>query len=163
MERTRPDSHYAIIPNRAHGYSISASGKLQNCALADTSNKVPGGGLLSTPEDLVRFALALRRGALLRASYVDLMFTPTYTRDHQRVNYALGWKVSSFDHHSVVWHDGGQQGVSTVLVLLPKERLSIALMCNLERVKLYDLAARIAHFMLDTPAPDETTARRRTQ
>ena len=61
MERTRPDDLASIVPNRAHGYAKLPSGELRNCDLADTSNKVPGGGIVSTAVDLGRFAVA--RGA----------------------------------------------------------------------------------------------------
>lgn len=158
MERTRQDHHYSIVPNRAHGYSLSSSGQLQNSALADTSNKVPGGGLLSTTDDLVRFALAFRRGALLRQAYVDMMMLPSRLKDGRKTNFGIGWKLTSVDGRKAVWHDGGQQGVSTMLLLLPHEGIVVSLMCNLERAPLPDTAARIAH-MLEDVHPQHDTSR----
>lgn len=158
MERTRQDHHYSLVPNRARGYSLSASGNLQNCALADTSNKVPGGGLLSTTEDLVRFALAFRRGALLRQAYVDMMMLPSRLHDGRKTNFGLGWKLTTVDGRKAIWHDGGQQGVSTMMLMLPYEGIVVALMCNLERVPLPDTAARIAH-MLEDVHPQHDTGR----
>ncbi|MCC6587822.1 MAG: beta-lactamase family protein [Bryobacterales bacterium] len=158
MERTRQDHHYSLVPNRAHGYSLSAGGQLQNSALADTSNKVSGGGLLSTAEDLVRFALAFRRGALLRQAYVDMMLLPARLKDGRKTNFGLGWKLTSVDGRKAIWHDGGQQGVSTMLLMLPHEGIVVSLMCNLERVPLPDTAARIAH-MLEDVHPQHDTSR----
>ena len=42
------DDGYAIIPHRSRGYELTADKQIRNCGLADTSNKVPGGGLIST-------------------------------------------------------------------------------------------------------------------
>lgn len=157
MERTRQDHLYSLVPNRAHGYTLTRAGVLQNCALADTSNKIPGGGLLSTPEDLVRFALAFRRGALLRNGYADMMMLPSKLKDGRATNLGLGWKLTAVDGRKAVWHDGGQQGVSTILLLLPKEGVAIALMCNLERAALRDLATRIADLLVDVVPQHDTT------
>ena len=81
MERMRADHVYALIPNRARGYAISGSGQVQNCNLADTSNKIPGGGLSSTAEDLVKFAIAMRKHTLLRHSTDEMMYSPQKLRD----------------------------------------------------------------------------------
>jgi len=143
MERMQADSVFAIIANRARGYRRYATGQLENCALADTSNKIPGGGLSSTSDDLVKFALAVRRGALLKPDSVERMFTRQKTRDGADAPYGLGWNVTTLDGRKMVLHSGGQQGTSTVLVLLPKEGVSVALMCNLERGNLSALAGQI--------------------
>jgi CubicO group peptidase (beta-lactamase class C family) len=52
MYRLQVDDVYTLIPNRAQGYQKSQSGQLRNSALADTSYKIPGGGFISTVEDL---------------------------------------------------------------------------------------------------------------
>jgi len=160
MERTRQDHLFSLVPNRARGYMLTRAGVLQNCALADTSNKVPGGGLLSTPEDLVRFSLAFRRGALLRTGYVDMMMLPSKLKDGRPTAMGLGWKLTTVDGRKAIWHDGGQQGVSTILMLLPKEGVSVALMCNLERAALRDLASRIANLLVGVVPQHDTSAAR---
>ena len=66
MESTRDDNSREIVANRTRWYSQSADGRIINAPLADTSNKVPGGGLVTTAEDLVRFAAAWEQGRLLK-------------------------------------------------------------------------------------------------
>lgn len=66
MEHARVDSVADIIPNRAQGYRITDKGVLTNSPLADNSYKVPGGGFVSTAEDLARFAVALQTDRLLK-------------------------------------------------------------------------------------------------
>ena len=63
MEWTRTDDVQAIIPNRARGYRLTGGGSLFNSPLSDTSNRVPGGGLVGTAEDVGRFASAFMAGS----------------------------------------------------------------------------------------------------
>jgi len=157
MEKTRQDHVFAIIPNRARGYAFSKTGQLQNCSLADTSNKIPGGGLISTAEDLARFALALRRGALVaRPANLEAMFTPQRLKDGKTHNYGLGWSLDKLDGRRLVAHTGGQQGVSTILLMLPKEGVVVSLMCNLELANLRELARRIARVLVEIPSSELT-------
>jgi len=150
MERTRPDSVADIIPDRAQGYRKNDSGELRNSALADTSNKVPGGGLVGTVEDLVRFALALQKGSLVSAETREAMWTAQKTRDGQQTSYGLGWQVQLTDGRKEVAHSGAQQRVSTLLYVLPEQRFAVALMANLEGVERRgELARKIAEIVLD--------------
>jgi len=135
MTATRDDSTFAVIPNRARGYARTESGELRNCDLADTSNKIPGGGMVSTAADLVRFALAVRNGKLLKRDTVDMMFTAQRTRTGQPTPYGLGWMIQELDKSKLVLHGGGQQGTSTLFAMLPKEGIAVALLCNLERAE----------------------------
>lgn len=146
--RIQPDDVFRIIPNRARGYRISPSGTIQNCALADTSNKIPGGGLLATAEDLVRFALALLEGRLLTPATLQQMFTPQKTRDGRSTGYGLGWYVTERDGKKWVWHSGSQPGTSTDLLLLPERGLVVAVLTNLERAPAHAIALRVAEQML---------------
>lgn len=152
MDTIRQDHVYAIVPNRARGYAISQRGQLQNCALADTSNKIPGGGMASTAEDLIRFAIAFRKGALVKQSTADLMMAPQRLRDGHTSDYGLGWQLRNFDGRRLVQHTGGQQGVSTVLAMLPKENVAVAIMVNLEKAELEPLARKILQVLTELPA-----------
>ena len=152
MERIRQDHVFAVIPNRARGYVINSGGQLQNCSLADTSNKVAGGGLIGSVEDLVHFASAVRAGRLLKASSVDAMFTQQKTSDGKSSLYGLGWNVTTLDgSRKLVSHTGGQQGTSTILVMLPREGVAVAVMTNLEKAQLRELSTRVVRQLIDLP------------
>lgn len=148
MDRIQADDVYSIIPNRTRGYRRYPTGQLQNCSLADTSNKIPGGGLSSTVEDLVKFAAAVRRGALLKPDTVETMFTRQSLRDGSASGYGLGWGIANLEERKMVSHTGGQQGTSTMLAMLPREGVIVAVMCNLEGGNVSSLAARIAKLLL---------------
>jgi CubicO group peptidase (beta-lactamase class C family) len=150
MDRIRVDEVAAIIPNRAQGYRKSAADELRNSGLADTSYKIPGGGLCATVEDLARFAVAVQEGVLLKPDWVRQMWTSQRTRDGQETGYGLGWNVSQRDGKQVVQHGGGQQRISTLLYLVPESRCAVALMSNLEGARLRPLAEAIADAALAT-------------
>jgi CubicO group peptidase (beta-lactamase class C family) len=151
MYNTRADNVYAVIPNRSRGYVKSGLGEISNCALADTSGKIPGGGLLATSQDMANFALAVGRGKLLKPASVDAMFTPQRTRDGKSLQYGLGWDVNSLDGHLQTGHIGGQAGTATILRYLPHEKIAVAMMFNLQNTTMNELADEILRILLKPP------------
>ena len=171
MTQTVPDDHYKIIPGRTRGYrrqtrrlddrgsdgNRSKQVFLQNASLHDTSMKIPGGGLLSTPSDLVRFALAVNTGKLLRPDTRDEMWTRQRTRHGEWIEYGLGWRVGWCDGRRAVSHSGGQAGTSTIMLLIPDDGISVAMMCNLQGVGLREKAKEIAEVLLPPAEPTDYT------
>ena len=142
MTRTEVDDVYRLIPGRARGYQRSPTGEINNAALADTSHKIPGGGYLSTSEDLVRFAIALDNGTLLRPASIAGMVTPMRTRDGKSTGYGTGWGVNDLKGLRFYVHTGGQAGTSTVLAWIPSQHAAVAIMCNLEGLNLVPAVER---------------------
>lgn len=149
MERARADSVADIIPNRAQGYRLTDKGVLINSPLADNSYKIPGGGFVSTVEDLARFAVALQTNKLLKPETLELMYAPQRTKDGKETGYGLGWGVGKRPTgERTVGHSGGQQRVSTFLHMQPEQNLAVVIMSNLEGARLGDLAQQIGDIAL---------------
>jgi serine beta-lactamase-like protein LACTB len=148
MTHIEQDDVFDIVPHRVRGYRRGPSGRIENCGLADTSNKVPGGGMISTPADLVNFAIALDSGVLVSKRTLAEMFASQKTRDGKPTNYGLGWSITSRDGRKWVSHTGSQQGTATLLLTLPSEHFAVALMSNLEGARLRELGYRIAETVL---------------
>lgn len=150
MNAARDDDVLAIIPNRAAGYRMGAGGELRNSPLSDTSNRTAGGGLVATAEDVARFAVAIQRGTLLKASTAQAAFGRQRTRDRKLTGYGLGWIVGEIAGRTEVSHTGGQPRVSTVLYMVPRSGLAVVLLCNLEDVSapLQELARQVADTLL---------------
>jgi CubicO group peptidase (beta-lactamase class C family) len=147
MERTRVDDVHLIIPNRARGYARLKNGELRNADLADTSNKIPGGGLVSTAEDIARFAVALQTGSLLKKETFQQMLTPMKTGDGQESPY-FGWFIRERNGAKVLTHGGSQQGTSTLLYIAPTKGFALVLMANMEDVNQVEVAIRIVSILL---------------
>jgi CubicO group peptidase (beta-lactamase class C family) len=147
MATARVDDVLEIIPRRAHGYQKGPAGVLQNSGLANTSYKVPGGGLCATAPDLARFAIAVWDGTLLRPETRRRMFASEKTRDGNRTGYGLGWAVGTGPRgRKEVFHRGDQQRVTSLLYTQPERGLAVALFANLEGVgsSLFVLARQVA-------------------
>jgi CubicO group peptidase (beta-lactamase class C family) len=134
-EEIRTDNTFAIIPNRSRGYMIGASLRIENSILADTSNKVPGGGLIGTAEDVARFGSALARGTLVSLKTLDLMVTSQRLKDGSQTGYGLGLGIGVHLRHRTFSHEGSQPGTRSILAILPDDRVEIAIMTNTESAK----------------------------
>ena len=147
MSSTRDDDSFAIIPNRVRGYRKTDAGEVLNCELADTSSKVPGGGLISTAADVARFGRAVMDGALLRPETRTLMWTSQHTNDGKSVGYGLGWGVGTFRGQLRYSHAGGQSGTSTYLDVLPENRIVVSVLCNLQGARAREISEQILQLL----------------
>jgi CubicO group peptidase (beta-lactamase class C family) len=148
MDRIRIDSVGDLILNRAQGYRRRADGTLRNSPLADNSYKVPGGGFVSTVEDLAKLAIAMQTGKLLKRETVEQMYTRQKLRDGKETNYGLGWSVAMVNGQRYVGHSGAQQRVSTILQTFPEKGVAVAIMVNVEDTGLTPLANQIIDVLL---------------
>jgi CubicO group peptidase (beta-lactamase class C family) len=146
MESARDDSVFAIVPHRARGYFRHGDGTLANAPLTDTSNRIPGGGLVANVEDVARFASALQRGLLVKPETLQMALTPQKLRGGRGTGYGLGWVVGRRGARREAYHVGGQPQVSSVLYMQPEAGVAVAILANLEGVEnaLLDLARQAA-------------------
>ncbi len=114
----------------------------------DTSDKIPGGGMLSTADDLARFAIALESGRLLDSATTQLMWTSQKTSDGKVTGYAYGWGVHEENGMRSVGHTGGQPGCSSVIWMLPSQGFAVAIMANTDEVKVQPVAKELAQAYL---------------
>ena len=164
MTRTRLDRIWDIVPERARPYQlltaeawktlpaaakmIATPDTIYNGPFHDTSMKVPGGGLLSTAEDLVRFGLATMHAQLVRKESLEQMWTEGKTTSGEPTGYGLGWGViPAQEGVRRMTHSGNQVGASSVLHVLPEVGLTYAIMTNLEDAELGPLSRGIAQIL----------------
>ena len=133
MTHTFVDDVYEIVPHRARGYR-KINGQIQNADLMDSSYKIPGGGYVTTAEDLVRFGEALMEGKIVRPATLAAMWTPMALKGGKTSKYGLGFGVMTVDGAQYVAHTGDQQGTSTAIAILPARRFVVAAMANMDGV-----------------------------
>ena len=143
MEHIQVDDTFAIIPNRAHGYRKTEKGEVINTWLADTSNKIPGGGMISTATDLADFAIATMHATLVSRATLEKMWTSQTTSDGKKTGSGLDWELGEIKGHKKVSHSGGQPGTSTDLVLLPDINAAVVVMVNMDSAPASELAEQI--------------------
>jgi len=156
MTHTFIDDVYEIVPHRARGYQL-VSGAVKNAGLMDSSYKIPGGGIVTTSEDLVRFESALLDGTLVRPETRDKMWTPTgvpILNGDRPSPYGLGFDVVKMPPFTRVSHGGSQQGTSTIMAVIPEKRLAVAVMTNVDGVNPSAMMLQILEaYGVQRPAP----------
>ena len=157
MTSTRDDDPAAIVPNRAAKYT-RADGQLRNAPAIDYSNRMAGGGYLTSAVDLGRYIEALLNGKLVKPETFAMMTTPAKLKSGQIIEsgYGLGWGVELEEWHSDRWtfHGGSSAGASGMLALMPKHRFGIVFLTNVDELPgRGELAESIARVVLDFPPP----------
>jgi len=152
MDHTQTDDRFAIIPYRTRFYQKTESGSVQNADFLDSSYKIPGGGWLSSAEDMARFEVAILNDKLMRRATRDLMWTPVKPSDGSKNEYGLGWGNGNEDGIATVGHNGGQQGTSTAFLLAPAQRSGVVVLANMESADAHELAVEILKIIAGKPA-----------
>ena len=141
MAHTFVDDAYAIVSHRARGYHVK-DGKVENAGLMDSSYKIPGGGLVSTAEDIVRLEIALMDGKILKPETLAAMWTPSgrpQLQSGKPSTYGMGFSILMIDGEKYIEHSGGQQGTSTDTVFIPGKRFAVAVFADDEDAKPFEV------------------------
>ncbi|MGA9507947.1 MAG: serine hydrolase domain-containing protein [Candidatus Sulfotelmatobacter sp.] len=158
MTHTFVDDQYTIVPHRARGYRTQ-NGELQNAGPMDSSYKIPGGGLVSTAEDFVRFGLALMGGKIVKPETLATLWTATGVpdlSDGKPSTYGLGFGVLMIDGQQYIAHDGGQQGTSTDMAFIPAKRFAVAVFTNNESAEPFEVLRPILElYQMPGPQPNK--------
>ncbi|PHR74065.1 MAG: hypothetical protein COA67_01485 [Lutibacter sp.] len=105
----------------------------------NNSNKIAGGGFISTPIDLVKFGNALLNNQIINNTTTTTLFTPVKLKNGtiNKQNYAIGWrndistKVFSDKRKTNIIHHGGVAvGSTSLLILVPEYNITVAILIN---------------------------------
>src|SRR5262249_41086800 len=99
------------------------------------------GALYSTTEDLLRWEQALFGGKIVSAESLRKMTTPF------KNNYALGVTVQAANGRTVIQHGGGIDGFNTFLAYYPDDKLTVAVLANLNGTAPGTIASKLAAVM----------------
>src|SRR5262249_6459843 len=125
------------IPNLAAGYlsprnpfglpvKITSGGRLRY----NPASEWTGGGLVSNPQDLVRWAKALSEGRALKKPYLDELLAADPNDKKNREWYGLGVFVNRSDLGTSYGHGGWSVGYLSHVVYYPAERVAVAAQVN---------------------------------
>jgi len=130
------DSNTAIIPRRASGYAPGKDGP-ENAGFINMTVPFSAGALYSTTDDLLRWEQGLFGGKVLTEASLRKMTTPF------KNNYACGLMVSETKGHKVIQHGGGIEGFNTSLAYYPDDKLTVAVLANLNGMAADEIAAKL--------------------
>ena len=136
--------HLVSFYNTGYGY-------YQPAFAVNNSNKWAGGGMLSTPSDLVKMANQLLDDDYLQAATKTRLFEPQKLNDGtlNPQRYALGWRhsIGKEGRGEYLHHGGTAVGSTSLLVIFPEQQLTLSVLINSSIVqfdKLWDVAFAVA-------------------
>ncbi len=152
MEHTGVDYFGQHHEHKTQLYHKNKKGKIKCVKPTNLSDRVPGGGLYSTVDDLLKFGNAILNGSLLKKETLELMITDTGLKKEGNP-YGLGWYLYGDNptHGFIFGHTGGQTGTSAMFLLLPAQQTTIIVLSNTSgamqtvsdiAVQLFDVAAK---------------------
>jgi len=110
----------------------------------------PAGGINSTAEDMAQWLkLQINKGSF---NDTPLIGAKDLIQTHRRYiymgklfnsdnYYCLGWSSRDYSPYSIIWHDGGASGSSSLMAFIPEEKLGLVILSNTKGTSLnYALA-----------------------
>jgi CubicO group peptidase (beta-lactamase class C family) len=150
---TTPDSAADAAPDRATFYYPKFAGDPRYgpdlVREGDYACLAGAAGFLSTPSDLVRFALAINGGTLLQPATVKMLQTSQRLASGDETGYGLGWDLESVSlagaSVTTVGH-GGEfvMGGTMSFITVPERGLVVAVTTNITFADTDALALKVA-------------------
>ncbi len=140
------DNYRRIVKGRSAAYSASEDGSLSiNRPIEDVHGN---GGLLTTVGDLLIWNRAMTDGRLGGSELLERMHSRGRLRNGRTISYAAGLRIEPFDGVRSVAHTGSTSGYKAFLGRYPDQKLSVALLCNVDNVDPGRLGGEIARVYL---------------
>ncbi len=155
---TMADSATEPIPGRATFYFPRFIEEprygLQLIRQIDYSCYAGSSVFLSTPSDLVRFAMAINSGKLLQPATVQLLQTPQRLASGQETGYGLGWDLETValtgKQTGLVGHDGESLGgMVASFMTFPEYGIVVSVTSNISYADTFSIAVKIAQAFAD--------------
>ena len=139
-----------IISNKARVYIKNNFRKIENAPLADLSIKFAGGGMISTSEDLLKFAQKLMTHRLIKSSTLDTMLIPTVLKNKDTINYGLGLSIGTDQKERKYFgHAGRWNGYTSELIIYPEYSFAAVYLTNISDRNLDNPAKSFVSIVLD--------------
>lgn len=154
MSASRADSG-TPVDGEAVFYDVSLKG-YKPVFRVDNTNKLPSGGILASPSDLVQIGQQMIHPTLFGPATRDLLATPTRLNDGSvnRQNYALGWRSheakvrGGTQATTELHHHGTALGAVSHFSVYPEEGVAISLMMNVTQTRFGAAAGTLVDLFL---------------
>ena len=153
MDDTKADSGAEPIPARATFYfpRFAADPRygLHLMRQIDYSCYAGSSAFLSTPSDLVRFAMAINSGTLLQPATVEMLQRSQRLASGEETGYGLGWDLETValagKQTGLVGHDGESLGgMVASFMTFPEYGIVVSVTSNISYADTFSLAVNIA-------------------
>ena len=149
------DDHTKPVRGRAYAYSPAAGGRY---TINVWNNDLVGqGGVMTTVLDLAKWDANFDTGAVGGPGFLRRQLERGRLNAGTELDYAFGLQINSYRGLDLVEHSGSTGGYRAVLSRFPKQRTSIAVLCNVSNAAPTTLSHRVADYLLrdsfTAPAP----------
>lgn len=155
------DTNFSIVDSqKAADFAVpyeERDDKVIRMEFRNITNVGPAGSINSTVEDLIPWMKVHLLGGkldgkkVLNATTVEDLHKPRMERGVKQTEpelvpggYALGWFTDIYRGYQRVHHGGNIDGFSALVMLVPQEKLGIAILTNMEGTGLHGVLARHA-------------------
>jgi len=113
----------------------------------DLSHRLAGGGLISTPSDLVKLGNAYLKNTFISDDTRNVFWTPQHLPGGEVVptSYALGWRAHQMELHgqktTIINHGGVSRGAQSWLMIIPEYSMVVAVNINAKTDVFWDFGA----------------------
>lgn len=132
MIHTGVEKYQSEYANKSSLYHRNKKGKISLAKKENNlSNRVPGGGLYSTVEDMLRFGEAIINHELISSESLQTMLTKSAVEKPGNP-YGMGWFMYGGKENpsGCFGHSGEQTGVSAQLLILPARKAVAVVLAN---------------------------------
>jgi CubicO group peptidase (beta-lactamase class C family) len=153
------DEFEELIKNRATGYYETQQGRYKN--FISTFDCVGSGGLFTSVEDLYLWDQNFSHYRVGGKEVIQLMHTQGILEGGRQIEYAFGLKIRKYRGLDIVEHSGSLGGYRAEFLRFPKQRFSVIILSNLDRIVPSQLAGQVAdlylegEFQEDKPKPSK--------
>lgn len=154
MNSTGPDLRAKPSKEMSSLYTMKNGMPVKELQPEDPSYKWAGGGLISTPTDLVKMAAGYFNGFLTAETVVTLFKSQRLASGRESL-VGIGWRVSQdMDGRMVRDHAGSMGGARSVIAIYPRENAAIAIMTNAEWSSMMEETAQMIMLPFLSGAPE---------
>jgi CubicO group peptidase (beta-lactamase class C family) len=162
---TIADDPRGVVERYARGYGPDLEGKRVRMPYGAVGSYAPVGGTLATLTDMAAYVqLQLRKGksaagvevvsaanlAECWKPHVGVPTSPEFDPDVASAGYGMGWIHQKYrDGTSLVWHNGGIDGFTTLIAFLPEKDIGLVVLnsMNPEPIGLFFYLAVLNHLL----------------
>ena len=146
MRSTVAEHMDSIVVGRGGYYVRSRRGMnapIINAPYVDNSYKWAGGGFVSTPEDLLKFAHGLMYGDILSEETRNMLWATQHTSDGEATGYGIGFRDGMAMMHRSVGHGGGSVGGNAWFNMFVDDGVAMAVTTNISNGGYGRVAAEV--------------------
>lgn len=136
-----------LLPGLAASHIRMPDGRYRR-SIYPCEELVGGGGIVSTVDDMLRWAANLREHRLGSQASWDEMLRRSRFNNGTEYNYGFGIKCQRHRGVDLLWHDGSTFGFKSALLSYPAQALDIVVMSNRSDSETGAIAIKIAETLL---------------